>query len=183
MTPWENLFQRIGTLIKERNLSWTQWLLLLCLIEFLKESDERVRVLYSSWYSSAKYILTITCCWSAPSQSNVILFIGVSPSCEICGCQISCIFISSLGTGYQSICLLKLVKERVSNEASWKHVCSSEKIWRTKAVLNRNKIIMEELLILELLIKHLFYSACSSALRAPLVICQIIIDIQRTLVE
>ena len=42
---------------------------------------------------------------------------------------------------------------------------------------------MEELLILELLIKHLFYSACSSALRAPLVICQIIIDIQRTLVD
>ena len=37
-----------------------------------------------------------------------------------------------------------MVKERVSNKASEKHVYSSEKKWSTKAVLNRNKINMEE---------------------------------------
>ena len=39
-----------------------------------------------------------------------------------------------------------------------KHVWSSEKKWPTKAVLDRNKINMEELLILEFLIKQLFFS-------------------------
>ena len=51
-----------------------------------------------------------------------------------------------------------MVKERVSNKASWKHFCSSEKKWPTKTVLDQNKINMEELLILEFLINQLFYS-------------------------
>ena len=49
-------------------------------------------------------------------------------------------------------------KGRVSNRASWKYFRSSEKKWPTKAVLDRNKIRMEEFLILEFLMKHLFYS-------------------------
>ena len=51
-----------------------------------------------------------------------------------------------------------MVKKRVSNKANGKHFCSSEKKGPTKTVLDRNKINMEELLTLEILIKHLFYS-------------------------
>ena len=43
-----------------------------------------------------------------------------------------------------------MVKESISNKARRKHVCSSEEKKRlTKAVLDQNKINMEELLILE----------------------------------
>ena len=51
-----------------------------------------------------------------------------------------------------------MVKERVSSKASQKHFCSFEKKWPTKDVLDRNKINMEEVLILEFSIKQLFYS-------------------------
>ena len=45
-------------------------------------------------------------------------------------------------------------RERVSNEASWKHFCSSEKKWPTKADLDQNKINMEVILVF--LMKQLF---------------------------
>ena len=51
-----------------------------------------------------------------------------------------------------------MVKECPSNKASWKHSCGSEKKWQTKAVWRRNKINIEELLIVEFFIKQLFYS-------------------------
>ena len=71
-----------------------------------------------------------------------------------------------------------MVKGCVSNKASGKHFCSSENKWPTKAVLDRNEINMEELLILEFLIKQLFYLCLldiemiitNSALSASLVI-------------
>ena len=55
-----------------------------------------------------------------------------------------------------------MVKARVNNKAKWKHFCSSEEKWPTKAVLDRNKIKMEELLrgflMKQFLMKQLFYS-------------------------
>ena len=51
-----------------------------------------------------------------------------------------------------------MAKERVSNKASLKYFCSTKKKWPTKAVLDRYKINMEELLILEFQIKQFFYS-------------------------
>ena len=47
-----------------------------------------------------------------------------------------------------------VVKELVSNKANWKHFSSSVKKWSTKAVLDPNKINVEELLITEFLIKQ-----------------------------
>jgi len=47
-----------------------------------------------------------------------------------------------------------MVKEFISNKASWKHCCISKKKQLTKAVLDQNKINRVELLILELLIKQ-----------------------------
>ena len=41
----------------------------------------------------------------------------------------------------------------ITNKMSWKHVCRSETKWPTKAILDWNKINMEELSILEFLLK------------------------------
>ena len=74
-----------------------------------------------------------------------------------------------------------MVKERISNKASWKHICSSGKKWPTKAVLDRNKINMEELLILESLVKKkLFYSGLLGATR---LVGYLSLDIQHAIVK
>ena len=88
------------------------------------------------------------------------------------GYQISSIFIGSPDTGYQLIYLLYLKWSRNASaikraENHFCHFCSSEKKWLTKqfwAGINRgrngwfSRQYMKELLILEFLVKHLFYS-------------------------
>ena len=59
----------------------------------------------------------------------------------------------------ESYLFLFLLVSRVNGtSASWKHFASFRNKWPTKAILYRNKINMEEFLILEFLIRRLFYS-------------------------
>ena len=53
---------------------------------------------------------------------------------------------------------INMVNESVNSKASCKNFLLLWEKWPTKAVLNRNKINIEDLLILEFLIKQLFYS-------------------------
>ena len=69
-----------------------------------------------------------------------------------------------------------MVKALVSDKASWKHYSSPEKKWPTKVVLDRNKVNMEELLMLAFLIKN--YST-----RATRLVSYVSLYIQRALVE
>ena len=65
----------------------------------------------------------------------------------------------------QIVCMLSahipaapnMVKEHVSNKATWKYFGSSEKKWLTKAISDWNKIDMELLFIQEFLMKQ-YYS-------------------------
>ena len=67
------------------------------------------------------------------------------------------ILIGSSNTGYQFIHLLDLpnmIKERISNREGCEHCCSFKKKWQTKAIVDWNEINMEELLVLQFLIRQ-----------------------------
>lgn len=148
----------------------------------LRDTFGLIRLLKQPLSSSSRRVLWLLTLTDAVIGATLLIF----TRCKTCGNLLRVtldLVVSTFIVVVVVVVVPNIVKERVSNKASWKYFCSSEKNGRQKPFRTgidqgRNRCLSrkyypgntkEELLILEFLIRRLFYTG--------------LLHIQRTLVE